>query len=100
MIKNLPEPITINEEGTANVIGWVGTRSFVVKVIPETITTGIENDTPESLDTEENPADLEYVSLWDWAKDNSLSVTEFQELQERLETYIDTDWEASAGIVV
>lgn len=93
MIKTLPDPIKINEHGTANVIGWVNERSFVVKVIPETITTGKENEQPELLDTEEGEkAGMEYVSLWDWAKDNSLTVTEFQELQERLETYIDLDF--------
>lgn len=110
MIKELPDPVQITEDGSVQVIGWVDKRSFVVKILPEMpepevpVTTGIENENPVPLDSEEDTGweddvinnledEAEFLSLWNWAKDNGLTLSEFEELQTRLESYIDPEVE-------
>lgn len=106
MLKQLPEPVSITEDGSVKVIGWVDKRSFIVKSlplvtnIPQPETTGIENKSPISLDGEEDniEEEIEYKSLWNWCRDNSVSIDQFMELQERLETYIDFSLEEDASL--
>ena len=105
MIKELPEPIAITEDNSVQVIGWVDKRSFVVKILPEmditanvSETTGVAgtDDSSFYLDSEEEEeenidydAEAEFMSLWEWSKENDLTLSQFEELQNRLETFID-----------
>ena len=94
MIKSLPTPIPITEDQSVNVIGWTDKRSFIVKVMSEINPAKAEEDVEKikELDGEEDDSDdTELMSLWEWAKEYEISLTQFEELQQRLETYINLE---------
>ena len=94
MIKSLPTPIPITEDQSVNVVGWTDKRSFIVKVMSEINPAKVEEDAEKikELDGEEDDSDdTELMSLWEWAKEYEISLAQFEELQQRLETYINLE---------
>lgn len=88
--KRLVEPVEITPDGQTKVVGWVGQHSFVVADYRK-IQEGVDPLDQFSLDGEEVEKEAELLSLWDWAKKNSLSLEEMEALQDSLQTYIEVD---------
>ena len=88
--KRFPEEISIVPDGSAKVVGWTGKRSFVVADYSKPLS-GVSVPNAFSLDGETVELEAELISLWDWCKKNELTVSEMDELQDSLETYIDIE---------
>lgn len=89
--KQLPEEVSISEDDSAVVVGWTGDRSFVVKTYDPgqaTSTEPFDLDNQSSVETDKPTTTL---SLWDWGLKQDISLKEFDELQNSLETYIEVE---------